>query len=92
MKLSAEEATDIVHGKLVEWTRVWQGFIKHKRWQVVFEDTYQHDGKYYAVTVPWPATEMQEGQEMFYGEVEFTEVRQTEKTVTDWVPVETEGE
>lgn len=89
MELTAAEARRIESDENPEWELVNERMHKQKRWSVVYENTYSHNGKFYSVWVFRPATECQDDQDVFNDKdpVDFWEVRAVENTITVYDPV-----
>jgi hypothetical protein len=93
MKLTAEEARDIVFDCSDDWSTV-QGTVEvtgKSRWSIYKEGVFLHkpSNKYYLFEWQVGATEMQDEQPYEYVDyVEPTEVVLQEVVVKQWVPVQ----
>jgi hypothetical protein len=62
--------------------------VDHKRWSVVHERIFEHEGKFYSARYRVPATECQEEPDPYGSDsedmVECSEVRPVEKLVKAW--------
>jgi len=92
MKIIKEEAIDIVTGCHPDWTVVEDNITSQSRWETYYEAIVKHNptNKYYTVDYSRGSTEQQDNQWFYGNEVEFYEVKQQEKTVLVWVPVNNE--
>lgn len=102
MKLSAEEARDVIWGDSEDWKAVSDKQIEDQRcWVTVFSRVFQRvtvfsrvfqhipSGKYYEFCWEKGSTEYQEQQPFEYEEfVEPVEVHKVAVTVEKWMPVE----
>lgn len=92
MKLTVEEATDVVYNSHEDWSMVkgTKKTVDNSRWSIIKEAifVYKPTGKFYEFNWACPATEMQE-QDPFCEEfVEPVEVIEKEVMIKQWVPVE----
>jgi len=90
MKLTAEEAREIVWGDHEDWREVESTIIDQTRWEVIREGVFKHipTDKHYSVCWGIGATEQQDtGPFEYEKEVEFEEVVQKEVVVKQWVGV-----
>jgi hypothetical protein len=93
MKLTGEEARDIIRGDSDDWEEVPNTVqtTGKSRWNVQYEGVFLHkpSNKYYEFYWQVGATEMQDEQPYEYVDyVEPTEVELQEVVVEKWVPVQ----
>jgi len=87
MKLTSEEARDIVCEDTSTWQLVEEDFIDNTRWSIIYCAIHRHleSGKCYEFNYSVGATECQdESPYEFEDEVIVKEVHQVEKTVLVW--------
>jgi hypothetical protein len=92
MKLTGQEARDVVYDEADEWSEVkgTEEMVDQRRWVTVFEKVFLHvpSGKYYRFCYEQGSTECQESCLYEYEDfVEPVEVELKEVTVSKWVPV-----
>lgn len=90
MKLSPENARDVVYEDHEDWVTVESKTTDKTRWEVWYEGVFKYipTGKHYSVSWGVGATEMQDTRPFEYDkEVEFTEVVQKEVVVKQWVSI-----
>ncbi len=91
MKLTANEARDIVYDDAKDWAMV-TGTLEidgNGRWSIYKTAVFLHEPskKHYSMSWSVGATESQDERAFEYTEPEPIEVHQVEKTVTIWEPV-----
>jgi len=90
MKLTAEEAREVVWEDHEDFTTIEKKIVDTSRWSIQYEGIFQHTptGKFYSVDWQIGATEYQDESPFEYEkEVEFTEVAPQEITVIKYLPV-----
>lgn len=86
--IQKEEAERIVNDEHNDWEVVDTTIIGKARWSIRYRGIYKYipTEKFYRVEYSLGATELQDDQELFYGDnIEFIEVIQYEVTVKQWV-------
>lgn len=73
----------------VTYENLHREIVTTNRWSNTVEVVFEHDGRHWQVEFEEPATEMQEGQDVWSGrdEIQAVEVHQMPVTVTAWQPV-----
>lgn len=90
MKLSSEDALNLVYDELEDWQKIESHIVGHSRWSVQHEGIYQYmpTGKFYKFKWSVGATEYQDESPFQYeDEVEPIEVQPTFVTVQKWETV-----
>lgn len=90
MKLTKDEACDIVCDDHDDWITVETNIVDNSRWSIMLEGIFQHGptGKFYQLSWNVGATEQQEETPFEYYDPEPVEVHQVEKMVKVWESVE----
>ena len=89
MKLSKDEARDVIWDDHEDWREIESNVIDNNRWSIVHKGVFKHTptNKYYSVNWRTGATEMQDERPFEYeDEIEFVEVEQVEVVVKQWKP------
>jgi len=86
MKITAKEAEAIYYGENEEWHEVKSEMVDKSRWSITTFCVYQKGDtdEYRGFYVDVPATEIQDGQDCFYGEVDFPRYEEVEVMVKKW--------
>lgn len=89
MKLSKEEAIDVVLDDHEDWKSISETMVDQRRWETDYEGIFQHipTGKHYSVEYSKGSTECQDTELFYDDEVEFLEVVEREVMVKTWVAV-----
>ena len=91
MKLSKEDARDMIRNGLEDWDMVQNSekIVDQRRWVTVFEAIFEHkpSGKFYSMSWEAGSTEGQDEQPFEYYEPELIEVELKEVIVKEWKPV-----
>ncbi len=90
MKLTREEAQDIVCDDHVGWKTVETNIVDTNRWSIIYEGIFEHgpSGKFYELSWSVGATEQQDESPFEYEDPTPIEVHQVEKLVKVWEGVE----
>lgn len=87
MKVSVEEARNVVWGDTSEWRTIKTEVVDTTRWSTIHEGIFEHiqSGKFYDVSWSVGSTEMQDERPFEYNtkDIDFIEVEEKEV----WVPV-----
>lgn len=86
MRLTEQEARDIVYEDHEDWETVETEIEDTTRWSIVHSGVFKHlpTGKHYFTYWSVGATETQDQQPFEYDEPVFNEVKQVEKVVKVW--------
>lgn len=90
MKLTAEEAREVVWDDHEDFTTIEKEITDTSRWSIQYEGVFKHEptGKFYSADWSVGATEQQDESPFEYEtEVEFTEVAPQEITIIKYLPV-----
>ena len=88
MKLTGEEARNIVFADTDEWEKIQSEIVQNTRWSIIHTGVFKHieSGKYYRFNWSEGATEIQDELPYEYeDEVEVHEVLPKEKTIIEYV-------
>lgn len=95
MKVSKEVAEDIVFGDEPNFRIILKKIVERQRWCIVYWCVVQDllTSQYYSVSYAYPATEQQDGQDMFDSDpVEFEEVFPVDFVTTAYLTAEEKEE
>ena len=89
MKLTREEAQDIVYDDNDDWSMVETHIVTNSRWSIIHEGVFEHlpTGKFYQLCWSVGATEQQDESPFEYEDPEPVEVEQIERLVNVWEKV-----
>lgn len=83
--ISADEANNIISGDYEGYTRIYDKIVDTTRWEVIHEQVFSLNGKFYMANYTRGATENQWKLPYEHdSEVDIVGVESYEKTVIDW--------